>query len=73
MLRLAFARWFKFPGAAFAESSSVSTAGIARVNVRVISDSYPGMEWTLSNVEVEVGVGLATYSVDLSSVPLKDD
>jgi antiviral helicase SLH1 len=57
----------KFPGAALLESSSVTTAGIARVNVRVISDSYPGMEWTLSNVEVEVGKDSTTQSVEPSS------
>jgi antiviral helicase SLH1 len=63
----------KFPGAALAESSSVTTAGIARVNVKVISDAYPGMEWTLSNVEVEVEGGSMTQSVEpSSSVPLKD-
>ncbi|KAJ5152633.1 uncharacterized protein N7482_009111 [Penicillium canariense] len=62
----------KFPSAALAESFSLTTAGTARVNVKVISDAYPGMQWSLSNVEVEVGSGIQTQSVEpSSSVALK--
>lgn len=59
----------KFPHAALAESSSVTTTGIAQINVHLISDSYPGMQWTLSSVEVDVG---STHVVEASpSVPQK--
>lgn len=42
----------KFP-AAFADLAKDGIGG--RVNVLVISDSYPGLEWSLSNVEVGLG------------------
>ena len=50
----------KFP-VGFLDSLS-STSGLEgtglKVNVIVISDSYPGMEWTLNGVEVDVESGL---------------
>lgn len=61
----------KFPGAALADSSSVSTAGTARVNVKLISDSYIGMQWSLSNVEVDVDSGVTTQAVQAPSAPSK--
>jgi antiviral helicase SLH1 len=62
----------KFPSAAFAESLSLTTGGVTRVNVKVISDSYPGMQWTLLNVEVGVASSVPTQSVEpSSSVSLK--
>ncbi|KAJ5767604.1 hypothetical protein N7533_000187 [Penicillium manginii] len=60
----------KFPSAALAESSSVTTAGTARVNVKLFSDSYIGMQWSLSNVEVDVDNG-ATQAVEAPSAPSK--
>lgn len=62
----------KFPGAALLDSGSVTTEGIARVNVKLISDSYIGMEWTLSNVEVDVAAAVGSQTVESSSVPTKD-
>jgi antiviral helicase SLH1 len=63
----------KFPSAAFAESLSLTTGGVTRVNVKVISDSYPGMQWTLLNVEVGVASSVPTQSVEpSSSVSLKE-
>ncbi|RAH78973.1 DEAD/DEAH box helicase [Aspergillus japonicus CBS 114.51] len=43
------------------------------VNVRVISDSYPGMEWTVTRVEVPTGAatGAETQSVPESTIPEK--
>ncbi|KAJ5715510.1 uncharacterized protein N7483_012691 [Penicillium malachiteum] len=61
----------KFPGTALLESGSVTTDGIARVNVKVISDSYIGMQWTLSNVEVDVAATVGTQTIESSSVPVK--
>ncbi|KAJ5999523.1 hypothetical protein N7451_007333 [Penicillium sp. IBT 35674x] len=61
----------KFPPVALAESSSATTAGTARVNVKLISDSYIGMQWTLSNVELDVG-STSTQTIEPSSVPAKE-
>ncbi|KAJ5949818.1 hypothetical protein N7454_001402 [Penicillium verhagenii] len=61
----------KFPPAALADSSSATTAGTARVNVKLISDSYIGMQWVLSNVELDVGATDGTQTIEPSSVPLK--
>ena len=47
----------KFPEALLEQYFSSSDSGSAsRVNIRVISDSYLGMEWTLSNVEVQLAL-----------------
>lgn len=64
----------KFPDPSLVESLSVTaTGGIARVNIKVISDSYPDMQWSLSGVEVDVGSASITQTVDSSSsVPLKE-
>jgi antiviral helicase SLH1 len=62
----------KFPQGVLAESPSVTTAGTARVNIRVISDSYIGMAWTITNVEVNLETGIETQTVAESSVPQKD-
>lgn len=62
----------KFPGAALAEPSSATTGGIAFVNVKAISGSYIGMEWTLSNVEVDVVAAVGSQTIESSSVPVKD-
>lgn len=59
----------KFPEGILAGSTSTSTA---RVNIRVISDSYIGMAWTVSNVEVTLDNGIETQTVAESSVPAKD-
>ena len=59
----------KFPEGILAGSTSTSTA---RVNIRVISDSYIGMAWTVSNVEVTLDTGIETQTVAESSVPVKD-
>jgi antiviral helicase SLH1 len=59
----------KFPEGILAGSTSTSTA---RVNIRVISDSYIGMAWTVSNVEVTLDTGIETQTVAESSVPAKD-
>jgi antiviral helicase SLH1 len=59
----------KFPEGILASSTSTSTA---RVNIRVISDSYVGMAWTVSNVEVSLDTGIETQTVAESSVPTKD-
>lgn len=59
------------PEGILAESSSVNTAGAARVNIRVISDSYVGMNWSVTNVEVDLGTGVETQTVAESSVPQK--
>ena len=45
----------KFPEALLEQYFTSSDSGSAgKVNIRVISDSYLGMEWTLSNVEVQL-------------------
>jgi antiviral helicase SLH1 len=59
----------KFPEGILAGPTSTSTA---RVNIRVISDSYIGMAWTVSNVEVTLDTGIETQTVAESSVPAKD-
>ncbi|KAJ6188039.1 hypothetical protein N7519_002947 [Penicillium mononematosum] len=59
----------KFPEAILASSTSTSTA---RVNIRVISDSYVGMAWAVSNVEVNLDTGIETQTVAEASVPTKD-
>lgn len=62
----------KFPEGILADSTSTSTA---RVNIRVISDSYVGMAWAVSNVEVNLDTGIETIetqTVEESSVPTKD-
>jgi len=41
------------------------------VNVRVISDSYLGMEWSLENVEVKLNSGKGKQVVEKPSVPEK--
>ncbi|KAJ6115404.1 hypothetical protein N7486_001182 [Penicillium sp. IBT 16267x] len=61
----------KFPPVALVESSSATTAGTARVNVKLISDSYIGMQWMLSNVELDVGSTIETQTIEPSSVPAK--
>jgi antiviral helicase SLH1 len=62
----------KFPAGPLAESLSLTTGGVTRVNVKVISDCYPGMIWALPNVEVEVASSAPTQSVvPSSSVSLK--
>ncbi|KAJ5241679.1 uncharacterized protein N7469_000006 [Penicillium citrinum] len=62
----------KFPNAAaLAESSSVTTAGTARVNVKLFSDSYIGMQWSLNNVEVDVDTGPTTQAIQPPSAPSK--
>ncbi|KAJ5798560.1 uncharacterized protein N7503_007856 [Penicillium pulvis] len=61
----------KFPPVALAESSSATAAGTARVNIKLISDSYIGMQWTLSNVELMVG-STSTQTIEPSSVPAKE-
>ncbi|CEJ61600.1 Putative DEAD/DEAH box helicase [Penicillium brasilianum] len=63
----------KFPSAAVAESMALASGGVTRVNVKLMSDSYPGMQWTLPNVEVEVTSSTSTQSVEpSSSVSLKE-
>lgn len=62
----------KFPEGILADSTSTSTA---RVNIKVISDSYVGMAWAVSNVEVKLDTGIETIetqTVEESSVPTKD-
>ena len=62
----------KFPEGILADSTSTSTA---RVNIRVICDSYVGMAWAVSNVEVNLDTGIETIetqTVEESSVPTKD-
>ncbi|KAF7518489.1 hypothetical protein PCG10_010752 [Penicillium crustosum] len=62
----------KFPEGILADSTSTSTA---RVNIKVISDSYVGMAWAVSNVEVNLDTGIETIetqTVEESSVPTKD-
>ena len=47
----------KFPEALLEQYFTSSDSGSAgKVNIRVISDSYLGMEWTLSNVEVQLAL-----------------
>ncbi|KAJ5618817.1 hypothetical protein N7510_002801 [Penicillium lagena] len=46
-------------------------AGTTRVNVKIISDAYIGMQWVLSNVEVNVDHGKETQMVSGPSAPLK--
>jgi antiviral helicase SLH1 len=41
----------KFPQDLLAQYTSSTGKG---VNVKVISDTYPGMQWVVSNVEVEL-------------------
>ncbi|KAJ6091569.1 hypothetical protein N7467_003538 [Penicillium canescens] len=62
----------KFPEGILAQSSSATTANKARVNIKVISDSYVGMVWTVSNVEVDLDSGIGTQLVAESSVPTKE-
>jgi antiviral helicase SLH1 len=63
----------KFPEGVLADSSSVTTAGTARVNIRIISDSYVGMAWSVTNVEVNLeNMETQTVAVAESSVPQKD-
>jgi antiviral helicase SLH1 len=62
----------KFPEGILAQSSSATTANKARVNIKVISDSYVGMVWTVSNVEVDLDSGIETQLVAESSVPTKE-
>ncbi|OJJ33448.1 hypothetical protein ASPWEDRAFT_43509 [Aspergillus wentii DTO 134E9] len=57
----------KFPQAWLAQQAAVSKA---KVNVRVISDSYLGMEWSLNNVEVELSPETQTVP-ESSSFPAK--
>lgn len=56
----------KFPEAVV----SACESGRLGVNVRVLSDSYPGMGWSLENVVVEVGA-VKEMVVDESGVPDK--
>ena len=49
---------------------SACGSGRLGVNVRVLSDSYPGMGWSLENVVVEVGA-VKEMVVDESGVPDK--
>ncbi|KAI2894571.1 hypothetical protein CBS76997_9120 [Aspergillus niger] len=42
-----------------------------RVTIKVISDSYPGMEWTLSDVEVDAGVPEKQTLPESSTFPEK--
>ncbi|PWY77709.1 DEAD/DEAH box helicase [Aspergillus eucalypticola CBS 122712] len=42
-----------------------------RVTVKVVSDSYPGMEWTLSDVEVDAGVSGTQTLPESSTFPEK--
>ena len=42
-----------------------------RVTVKVVSDSYPGMEWTLSDVEVNAGVSGTQTLPESSAFPEK--
>ncbi|KAJ5219584.1 hypothetical protein N7468_008788 [Penicillium chermesinum] len=62
----------KFPQGALAESSSVTTSGTARVNVKLISDSYIGMQWNLSNVEVSIGSDASAQLIEEPSAPVKE-
>ncbi|KAJ5985606.1 hypothetical protein N7522_012802 [Penicillium canescens] len=62
----------KFPEGILAQSSSATTANKARVNIKVISDSYVGMVWAVSNVEVDLDSGIETQLVAESSVPTKE-
>ncbi|KAJ6076125.1 hypothetical protein N7499_008106 [Penicillium canescens] len=62
----------KFPEGILAQSSSATTANKARVNIKVISDSYVGMVWAVSNVEVDLDSGIETQLVTESSVPTKE-
>ncbi|KAA8650269.1 RNA helicase SLH1 [Aspergillus tanneri] len=59
----------KFPDSLLAQYAS--GMGGKAVNIRVISDSYPGMEWALSNVDVDLGPEKQTV-VESSSFPAKD-
>jgi antiviral helicase SLH1 len=59
----------KFPEGILAQSSSSNKA---RVNIKVISDSYIGMVWTVSNVEVDLDSGIETQLVVEPSAPTKD-
>ncbi|PYH72833.1 RNA helicase SLH1 [Aspergillus vadensis CBS 113365] len=43
-----------------------------RVTVKVVSDSYPGMKWTLSDVEVDAGVSGTQTLPGSSTVPEKN-
>ncbi|KAJ5101298.1 hypothetical protein NUU61_003520 [Penicillium alfredii] len=62
----------KFPESVLSQLPSATTGGTAQVNVRVISDSYIGMQWNLSDVEVALNTGPQTQSVpESSSVSLK--
>jgi antiviral helicase SLH1 len=62
----------KFPEGILAQSSSATTGNKARVNIKVVSDSYVGMVWTVSNVEVDLDSGIETQLVADSSVPTKE-
>ncbi|PLB44895.1 putative DEAD/DEAH box helicase [Aspergillus steynii IBT 23096] len=58
----------KFPGLVLAETSEL------RVNIKVISDSYPGMEWDLLNVNVDLGAGKQKQQVveESANYPAKE-
>ncbi|KAJ5467942.1 hypothetical protein N7475_005694 [Penicillium sp. IBT 31633x] len=58
----------KFPEGILSKSTSTDTA---RVNIHVISDSYIGMTWTVSNVEVNLDSEIEIQTVAESSVPTK--
>ncbi|KAJ5771096.1 uncharacterized protein N7511_003147 [Penicillium nucicola] len=62
----------KFPEGILAQSSSATTANKARVNIKVISDSYVGMVWTVSNVEVDINSAIETQLVTEPSAPAKE-
>ena len=48
----------KFPVGFMDSLSGTTVSGTGlKVNVIVISDSYPGMEWTLNGVDVDVESG----------------
>ncbi|KAJ5130015.1 uncharacterized protein N7515_006054 [Penicillium bovifimosum] len=60
----------KFPEGLLAQST---TTGTARVNIRVISDSYVGMTWNIPNVEVKLDTEVESQTVTVaeSSIPTK--
>ncbi|KAK1140137.1 putative steryl acetyl hydrolase mug81 [Aspergillus melleus] len=56
----------------FPELLLAQTGSDLKVNVKVISDSYPGMEWHLVNVNVDLGAGKQQVVEEPANYPAKD-
>lgn len=61
----------KYP-AGFLEAQAQAQVTAVKVNVVVVSDSYPGMEWSLSDVDVDFGPAGRTQKVPESMDGIKD-